>query len=85
METPATKLETLEKLYQQDLKAWDTNTCTKLNSLSFGPNTEVWNMIECHRQNAEAEGNELLAHIESSLAYESSEVQDFFRSHGITF
>ncbi len=82
--TSKKKLAKLEQLYQKDLRASETGKSRKLNSFSHGE-VEVWNYIECQRQNAEIDGNDLLAHFECGLASESDDVCKFFLAHGFQF
>lgn len=55
-----------------------------LESLNYG-NVEVWNYILCYRQNAESDGNDLIAHVECALSCDNESVQSFFRKHGFSF
>lgn len=58
--------------------------CAVLNSDSYGE-LEAWNLATCWIQNAESDGNELAAHVECALSYESKEVAAYFHALGIKF
>ena len=75
-----TQLEILNAIYDQDYKASDSRKSnwfdTELGKI------EVWNYIECHRQNADSEGNDFESHIRCALSDERPEIVKFFRSNG---
>lgn len=58
--------------------------CVVLRSNDYG-DVEAWNLVTCYIQNAEDMKNDLLSHIECSLASESPDVQAYFRNLGITY
>jgi hypothetical protein len=76
----AAKAELIIKL----ASSYDPRGSKVLNTLSYGL-IEVWNYCECIRQNAEADGNDLVSHFECALADELPEVGAHFRSLGFSF
>ena len=46
---------------------------------------EIWNYIECGRQNAEHDGNDEVEAMESRLSDEYEKIGAFFRKHGFNF
>ena len=79
--TKKTQLEILNAIYDQDLKASDSQK-SKWFDTGFG-RIEVWNYIECQRQNAEAEGNDFVGHIRCALSDEwNSPIGKFFTRKG---
>lgn len=81
MQSTRSKNKAVKRLHEVSLLATD---CTILHSISYG-NVEAWNLVTCYLDNAEAEGNDLLAHVESSVSDESKDVQAYFRKLGIEF
>ena len=79
--TKKTQLEILNAIYNQDLKASDSQKSKHIDTLGFGK-IEVWNYIECNRQNAESEGNDFEGHIRCALSDETEEAKKFFRRKG---
>ena len=81
MNTKPSQLEILNKIYDQDLKASDSQ---KIKWFETGlGKIEVWNYIECQRQTAESEGNDLVDHIRCALSDEwNSPIAKFFISKG---
>lgn len=81
MKTKLSQLEILNKIYDQDLKASDSQK-SKWFETGLGK-IEVWNYIECQRQNAEEEGNDFVGHIRCALSDDwNSPIGKFFRSKG---
>ena len=81
MKTKLSQLEILNKIYDQDYKASDSGK-SKWFETQLGK-IEVWNFIECQRQNAESEGNDFVGHIRCALSDEwDSPIGKFFRSKG---
>ena len=79
--TKKTQLEILNFIYDQDLKASDSQK-SKWFETGLGK-IEVWNYIECNRQTAESEGNDFECHIRCSLADEwGSPIAKFFTRKG---
>jgi hypothetical protein len=74
----ARKKDLLQALYQGE------HHTVILNSITWGE-IEVWNFIECNRQNAEDSKGDEVAHMECALCDESKEVGEFFRKHGFNF
>jgi hypothetical protein len=82
MNTKPSQLEILNKIYDQDLKASDSQKSKWFQTDGFGK-IEVWNFIECHRQNAEQDGNDLVCHIRCALSDEwNSPIAKFFIRKG---
>ena len=81
-ETKKTQLEILNAIYDQDLKASDSQKSKWFQTDGFG-RIEVWNYIECNRQNAESDGNDFESHIRSCLSDEwNSPIGKFFTRKG---
>lgn len=78
--TKQSQLEILNAIYEQDLKASDSGK-SKWFDTGLGK-IEVWNYIECNRQTAESEGNDLEGHIRCSLSDERPEIVKFFTRRG---
>lgn len=81
MKTKLSQLEILNKIYDQDYKASDSRKSNWFETFGFGK-IEVWNYIECQRQNAESEGNDFEGHIRCALSDERPEIVKFFRRKG---
>jgi hypothetical protein len=80
--TKKTQLEILNAIYDQDLKASDSQKSKWFQTDGFGK-IEVWNYIECNRQNAESDGNDFEGHIRSCLSDEwDSPIGKFFTRKG---
>jgi hypothetical protein len=77
--TKTEKAQLIEKL------SFEAIDCTLLPSITWGEPTEVWNLATCWIQDAEAEGNDLVAHVECALSFESNEIGAYFRSLGFNF
>ena len=76
-----TQLEILNAIYEQDLKASDYGK-SKWFETQLGK-IEVWNFIECQRQNAEEEGNDFESHIRCALSDDwNSPIGKFFTRKG---
>jgi hypothetical protein len=81
MKTKLSQLEILNKIYDQDLKASDSQK-SKWFETQLGK-IEVWNYIECQRQNAESEGNDFEGHIRCALSDDcNSPLGKFFTRKG---
>ena len=80
IETKKTQLEILNAIYDQDLKASDSQK-SKWFQTGLGK-IEVWNYIDCQRDTAESEGNDFESHIRCSLSDEREEIVKFFTRKG---
>jgi hypothetical protein len=79
--TKKTQIEIINAIYDQDLKSSDCQKSKYIDTLGFGK-IEVWNYIECQRQNAEQDGNEFECHIRCALSDETEEARKFFTRKG---
>ena len=81
--TKKSQLEILNDIYEQDLKASDSQKSKWFQTDGFGK-IEVWNYIECQRQNAEQDGNDFERHIRCALSDEkwNSPIGKFFTRKG---
>lgn len=75
-----TQLEILNAIYDQDYKASDSQK-SKWFDTGLG-RIEVWNYIECNRQNAESEGCDFECYIRCALSDERPEIVKFFTRKG---
>jgi hypothetical protein len=55
-----------------------------LHSNSYG-DVEAWNLATCYLQNAEIDKVSLVDYMECALAYESQDVQAYFKAFGFSF